>query len=106
MLERDSGVHGFVQASQRLHFGLGDHEFARKVVVVWADGDKQIVRRVEANQHITITEDTLDDPAGGSRHGRAAMDAAEGHDDGSFKMEAADALAFPPTFDDPGLFAG
>jgi enediyne biosynthesis protein E4 len=43
--------------STRLHFGLGNAEFADSVKVVWPLGKVSVLKRVKANQLITIDED-------------------------------------------------
>jgi hypothetical protein len=53
--EQDSAVHGPVQDSARLHFGLGQST-VDSVRIVWAEGHMQVHSDIGANQHVTIVE--------------------------------------------------
>jgi hypothetical protein len=56
LLEQDSGVHEAVQDSTWLHFGLGTNATVSRLTIVWAEGHKQILTDLPADQHITVTE--------------------------------------------------
>ena len=54
--ERIAGSGYLSQNDGRLHFGLGAHTAADRVVVTWPSGIRQVVERVAADQVVTITE--------------------------------------------------
>jgi len=54
MRELRCGSNYLSQDPVEAHFGLGDATRIRKVTVVWPDGARQVVRRVKANQMLTI----------------------------------------------------
>ncbi|MGC1480969.1 MAG: CRTAC1 family protein [Chthoniobacterales bacterium] len=54
--EQNGGQHNRGQNPQRLHFGLGPHEFVSKIEVVWPSGERQRLQNVAADQILTITE--------------------------------------------------
>jgi hypothetical protein len=48
------------QSDNRLHFGLGKNKKAEKIEIRWPDGKVQMLKNIDANQILTITEKTDD----------------------------------------------
>lgn len=48
------------QSDFRLHFGLGKNKKAEKIEIRWPDGKVQVLKGIDANQVLTITEKTED----------------------------------------------
>ena len=55
--EQNGGLHVFAQNSQRLHFGLAQHEIVDKIEVRFPSGTTLVFNNVDINQIITIKED-------------------------------------------------
>lgn len=54
--QRVAGSGYLSQDDARLHFGLGAHAKADRVIVTWPSGARQVLEGVTANQSITVTE--------------------------------------------------
>jgi hypothetical protein len=56
-----SSIHGGVtylsQSDRRVHFGLGGASTIERLEIEWPDGQRQLLRRVEADRIITIRQD-------------------------------------------------
>ena len=50
------GVHDYAQDHARLHFGLGSHETAERLVVHWPSGIVQVMENVPADQILVVQE--------------------------------------------------
>ncbi len=55
---QDGGIHHRSQNHSRLHFGLGKHAQAERVVVQWPSGARQELTNIGTNQVLRITEPT------------------------------------------------
>lgn len=54
--EQANGMHRWTQNHRRLHFGLGPHTQADRVVVIWPDGSQQTWTGVPADQIRTLVQ--------------------------------------------------
>jgi len=42
--------------SKRIHIGLGESNRADSVVIIWPSGSKQVIKKLKANQHLSLEE--------------------------------------------------
>jgi len=50
-------THGFMSSSDLVaHFGMGNHEKADSVIVIWPDGKSQVLTGVKTNQKISVQQ--------------------------------------------------
>ncbi len=57
LTNQSTGAMGYASSSDsRIHFGLGKSGKASEIIVIWPSGTRQILRDVDANQILKITE--------------------------------------------------
>jgi hypothetical protein len=54
------GLHGTVQSSRELSFGLGKDRLAKKVIIRWPSGKDTILRNLKAGRHVIVESQQVD----------------------------------------------
>ncbi len=55
--EANAGTHASGQNDRRLHFGLGEHDQADRIEVIWPDGTRQVLEDVPAGQVLRVVQE-------------------------------------------------